>query len=476
MKAVFNNVTIAESDDVVFLEGNHYFPPESLKKEYFKETDYRTSCPWKGIASYYNIEVNGEIRDHAGWTYKNPSEEAKEIKDYVAFWKGVRVINSLVITERFIKCRKKSELLCKPLITEDYSVQPVAFVSPPKWHLAHITWFWEEFLLTKHKPGYNIYNKDFSYLFNSYYNNAGSRVLRPDRGLMTRPGVEEVYKYRKYVTNAMVDLLQSNPSKEILDLLEIGINHEEQHQELLAYDIKYILGHQPGFPVYGNGFGLIAESPSADFTAVQGGIYEIGHDGDGFAFDNELGRHKVYLNDFEISNKLVTNGAYLEFIEAGGYQNFNYWHDEGWQWVKNKNISAPEYWHKVNGEWYLYNLDGLQKIDLNLPVNHISFYEAFAFADYKGMRLPTEFEWEVAADKFNWGQLWEWTNSAYLPYPKFSKAPGALGEYNGKFMINTMVLRGASVATPPGHGRNTYRNFFHPNMRWQFAGCRLVKK
>lgn len=358
---------------------------------------------------------------------------------------------------------------------EDYSVQPVVDVSPPKWHLAHTTWFFEQFVLVKFKQDYKVFSDDFAYLFNSYYNNAGERVLRPNRGLMTRPTVDEVYKYRAYVTKHVSELLTQQPSQELLELVEIGINHEEQHQELLAYDIKYILGHQPTFPSFENNFQLNEKNIPQEFIDIPEGIYTVGHQKDTFCFDNELGVHKVYLQPYTISNKLVTNTEFIEFIEAGGYKNFNLWHAEGWDWVQKNNIEAPHYWHKVNGKWMHYHYNGLQKAHPNQPVMHLSYYEAFAFAEWKGMRLPTEFEWEVASDKLNWGQLWEWTSSAYQPYPNFSKADGALGEYNGKFMVNQQVLRGASVATPLHHSRKTYRNFFHPHLRWMFSGIRLVK-
>jgi ergothioneine biosynthesis protein EgtB len=377
--------------------------------------------------------------------------------------------------DRFLKIRENSEQLCKPLITEDYSVQASEFVSPPKWHLAHTTWFWEEFVLTKYATAYTVYDEDFSFLFNSYYNNVGTRVLRPSRGLMTRPSVNEVYKYRKHVTDAMVAFLNTNPNEEILAIIEIGINHEEQHQELLVYDIKYILGNQPTFPVYENSFKTKAETQEGNFIKIKAGLYEIGHQENTFCFDNELGQHKVYVADFKISDKLVTNQEYLEFMAAGGYQNFNFWHDEGWSWINSDKIVAPLYWYKIDNEWWNYSLNGLEKIDLDLPVMHISFYEAFAYSEWKGCRLPTEFEWEIASNQLQWGQLWEWTNSAYLAYPGFNKPHGALGEYNGKFMINQMILRGSSVATPERHSRKTYRNFFHPNMRWQFNGIRLAK-
>lgn len=377
--------------------------------------------------------------------------------------------------ERFLKMRAKTEDICKPLLLEDYSVQPVEFVSPPKWHLAHTTWFWEAFVLTKYAPTYQVFSEDFSFLFNSYYNFVGKRILRQSRGLLTRPSVKEIYTYREYVTNAIVELIRTLEDKCVLDIIEIGINHEEQHQELLIYDIKYILGQQPTFPIYNDKLGIQKNTNQTGFTKIKAGLYEIGHEGSSFCFDNELNRHKVYVENYEISNSVVTNGAYLEFIKSGGYQNFEYWHDEGWSWVNMNKITSPLYWYLIDNEWHEYNLNGLSKLKLEEPVCHISFYEASAFAQWKECRLPTEFEWEVASNQLNWGQVWEWTNSAYLPYPGFSKSPGALGEYNGKFMINQMVMRGGSVATPLNHSRNTYRNFFHASMRWQYSGIRLAK-
>lgn len=379
------------------------------------------------------------------------------------------------INQKLLATRIYSEQICKPLLPEDYAAQPVVDVSPPKWHLAHTTWFFEQFVLVPHLKGYEIYDKDFAYLFNSYYNNAGERVLRPTRGLMTRPAVEAVYEYRSYVTQKMTELLNQPLSEAVLFLIEVGINHEQQHQELLAYDIKYILGNQPTFPVFGNHFSIQANPRTLEFITVEEGIYKIGHQGEGYHFDNELGVHKVYLQAYEIANRLVTNGEFIEFIESGAYDNFNYWHAAGWDWVKEHGVDAPLYWHKVKGKWFYYHYEGLVEVDPDLPVMHISYYEAFAYAEWMGCRLPTEFEWESAASQLNWGQLWEWTGSAYLPYPGFSKAPGALGEYNGKFMVNQHVLRGASIATPPGHSRSTYRNFFAPHLRWMFSGIRLAK-
>lgn len=377
--------------------------------------------------------------------------------------------------EKFLTTRTQTETICSHLATEDFSAQPAVFVSPPKWHLAHTTWFFEQFVLVKFDLEYKIYNDDFAYLFNSYYNNAGERVLRPNRGLMTRPTVKEVMDYRAYVTKNVVQLLEKDTNKELLEIVEIGINHEQQHQELLAYDIKYILGNQPTFPVIKNNFNLEEEIQQQQFITIEEGVYNIGHLGNDFCFDNELGAHKVYIQPFQISNKLVTNKEYIEFIEAGGYNNFNLWHAEGWDFVHSNNITAPMYWHKVKGSWHYYTYNGFIPVEKNKPVTHISFFEAYAFAEWKGMRLPTEFEWEVASNQFKWGQLWEWTNSAYLPYPNFTKAEGALGEYNGKFMVNQHVLRGASGATPKNHRRYTYRNFFQTDMRWLFAGVRLIK-
>lgn len=397
----------------------------------------------------------------------------------IIFMKGnleQAVCNPTILLDRFINCRFQTEEICTPLEVEDYVPQPIAEVSPPKWHLAHSTWFFEQFLLVPFCPTYKIYDKDFAYLFNSYYNNAGDRILRPNRGLMSRPPVTEVMAYRAYVTNAVKKLINDgNPDSQMLAIIELGINHEQQHQELLVYDIKYILGNQPTFPVYGDRFINEPENKRLDWIEIEEGIKSIGFSGDGFSYDNELGKHKVYLAPYKISNKLVTNGEFIEFIESGAYSNFNLWHSDGWEHICNEPIKAPLYWHKVKDKWQVYTLGGLKEINPDLPVQHVSYYEAFAFAEWKGMRLPTEFEWEVAADQFTWGQLWEWTSSAYLPYPGFQKAPGALGEYNGKFMVNQQVLRGASVATAENHSRKTYRNFFAPPSQWIFSGIRLAQ-
>lgn len=383
----------------------------------------------------------------------------------------------MTFSDRYLQIRKHTEQICEPLQTEDYVVQPVVDVSPPKWHLGHTTWFFETFLLQPFFAQYQVYNADYNYVFNSYYETVGNRVIRTDRGNLSRPGVNEIYQYRAYVDEAMIQFLQFPITADIEELLLIGFNHEQQHQELLLTDIKYILGNNPLFPAYQQvaDKDIQVQSNAQQMIAFNEGVYEIGHSGDGFCFDNELGKHKVYLHNFSISSQLVSNGAYLKFIEDGGYTNFNYWHAEGWDWVKNNQVTAPMYWHLIDGQWFNYTLQGLIPLVPDEALAHISYYEAYAFASWAGMRLPTEFEWEVASGSLDWGKRWEWTESAYLPYPGFTKVPGAIGEYNGKFMINQKVLRGASVATPAGHSRTTYRNFFHPYLRWQFTGIRLAQ-
>lgn len=384
-------------------------------------------------------------------------------------------VNKTNILDSFRKVRKHSEDICKPLMTEDYVVQPIADVSPPKWHLAHVTWFFETLVLKPYLKGYEEFDPQYNFLFNSYYETVGTRWIRAKRGELSRPTVKEIYEYRKYVDDAMSGLLQQNLPDDAVDTIITGLNHEQQHQELLLTDIKYILGNNPIYPPYDVNYKEPFFSNGSGYTKMEKGLYEIGYKGNGFCFDNELQPHKIYLEDFQISNACVTNGEYAEFIKDGGYKNFHFWHSDGWRWINENHIECPLYWHLIDGKWYEYNLEGLKPLDGNTILRHVSYFEAFAYAQWRKLRLPTEGEWEAASDKFTWGSRWEWTESSYLAYPGFKKLPGALGEYNGKFMVNQKVLRGASGATPEGHSRKTYRNFFYPDERWQYTGIRLAK-
>lgn len=379
------------------------------------------------------------------------------------------------VKERYRKIRHRTLNLMKPLSAEDYVAQPVIEVSPPKWNLGHTTWFFEAMVLSKYLNNYQVYDEHFSYFFNSYYEGLGNRVERNARGALTRPPLEQVLDYRKYVDEHLETLLDEEPGPEALWLIELGLQHEQQHQELFLTDFKYILGVQAFDPVYDPNFVEGIAEEETGWHLMDEGLYEIGYDGEGFCYDNELGRHKQYLESFAIRKSLVTNAEWLEFMEDDSYRNFKLWHAEGWDWLKSEEVEAPLYWRKTSDGWQQFTLAGLKPLNLDHPAAHISFYEAAAFCAWKGWRLPTEAEWEAAADKLNWGQRWEWTNSAYLPYPRYRKWSGAAAEYNGKFMINQMVLRGASVATPPGHSRKSYRNFFHPHLRWQFTGLRPVQ-
>ncbi|PTM11508.1 MAG: ergothioneine biosynthesis protein EgtB [Bacteroidetes bacterium] len=412
--------------------------------------------------------------------------------------------------QRYQQVRQWSVFLCEPLHPEDYVVQPVGDVSPPKWHLGHTTWFFENFILKEQVPAYQLFDERLNWFFNSYYESQGPRILRTSRGNMTRPTTETILAYRQHVDHHLEQWLQqfttAAMSPELAQLLEIGLQHEQQHQELLVTDIKYILGTNPLYPAYRT---AVADSPGiprspATWISVAAGNYFIGYAGDDFCWDNELSHHQVYLSAFALSRQLVTNAQYLEFMQDGGYHNFELWQMEGIEWARQLDTKAPLYWYEKDGQWYHYTLAGLQPLDLAAPVTHVSFFEADAYARWAGCRLATEQEWEVACEQQHgsqipasanlvedqqWhpvapraedddqllGNVWEWTNSAYLPYPRYPRLTGALGEYNGKFMINQMVLRGGSCATPRSHLRLTYRNFFPTDKRWQFTGIRLAK-
>jgi len=412
------------------------------------------------------------------------------------------------LLQRYEQIRLQTEKICKPLEPEDTVVQPMVDVSPPKWHIAHTSWFFETFLLSPYLPGYKPFHADYSYLFNSYYNSVGNRVQRHQRSTLTRPPLREIFTYRQHVDAHLQQLLKEideDKLTELMPVLELGLQHEQQHQELLFTDIKYILSTNPLMPAYQAKpkNEQVRSSTKPLFLEVPGGIYQIGFAGEGFCFDNEQKVHEVLLPDFSIMNRLVTNGEYLGFIQDGGYTDFRHWLDEGWAMVQTQHLEAPLYWVKQDNTWYRYTLHGLEEINPHEPVCHISFYEADAYANWAGKRLLTEFEWEAASQVYPpqggnfvernflepqpanpedtglqqlYGDTWEWTYSAYHPYPGFSKAPGAIGEYNGKFMLNQMVLRGGSCVTPANHIRSTYRNFFHPDKRWQYSGIRLASK
>jgi ergothioneine biosynthesis protein EgtB len=410
---------------------------------------------------------------------------------------------------RYAGVRNLTERLCEPLETEDYVVQSMPDVSPTKWHLAHTSWFFETFILKPFLTGYRELNPEYAFLFNSYYVQAGERHCRAQRGYISRPTVAQVFEYRRHVDAAMMQLLDSAAAEadgRIRNLVDIGLNHEQQHQELMLTDIKHVLSVNPLRPVYadrGAASGAAAVTP-LHWIELDGGIHSIGHAGEGFAYDNESPHHDVLLQPFALAGRLVTNGEYLEFMEDGGYRRPELWLSLGWATVQEQQWSEPFYWERRDDEWQMYTLHGMQRVAAAEPVVHLSFFEADAYARWAGARLPTEAEWEVAARllaspdeeaanfvesgvlhpraavpghglRQMYGDVWEWTQSQYTPYPRYRPAAGALGEYNGKFMCNQFVLRGGSCATSRTHIRATYRNFFPPDATWQFTGMRLAR-
>jgi len=407
--------------------------------------------------------------------------------------------------------RAFSEKLCQPLEIEDYVVQSIEDVSPPKWHIGHTTWFFEQVVLCQFAKDYQPYRKDFFFVFNSYYETFGERVERQLRGTLSRPTVKDVYEYRHEIDQRMMRLFDNVSDKdwnEFSRLVEIGLNHEQQHQELFVTDIKYNFAMNPLHPAYtelskGKKAAMLP-LPEAKFVEFEGGLIDIGAAAGKFAYDNETPRHQALVHDFKIMDRLVTCGEFLEFVEDGAYSNADLWLSDAWALLAERKWDRPLYWHKLDDGWQIMTLGGMRPLNKNEPVSHVSFYEAAAYARWAGKRLPTEFEWEKAAtEKANsiesgnfvddgflhpvplndqssvlkqmHGDVWEWTASAYLPYPGYSPEPGALGEYNGKFMSDQMVLRGGSCATSRSHIRTTYRNFFQCDKRWQFTGFRLAE-
>jgi ergothioneine biosynthesis protein EgtB len=403
-------------------------------------------------------------------------------------------VHALPLLDRFRRLRRQTEALAEPLSPEDQTVQSMPDASPTKWHLAHTTWFFETFLLKPQLPTYRPFDPAYEYLFNSYYEAVGPRHPRPQRGMITRPGVEEVLAYRRHVTEAMSELIESNRSN-ATDLIELGLNHEQQHQELILMDIKHALSLNPLFPVYAPECAPATTGTKLGWIDFEGGLIDTGHVGAGFAFDNEGPRHRSWVDPFALATRLVTCGEYQGFIDDDGYRRPEFWLSAGWDIVKQRGWEAPSYWHEDG----VFTLAGLRPRRAEEPVCHVSFYEAAAYAKWAGKRLPREEEWELASVDAALpgnmledghlhpvpaegdglvqmiGDLWEWTASPYVAYPGFREPPGAIGEYNGKFMANQMVLRGGCTATPRDHIRATYRNFFPPDTRWMFSGIRLAE-
>jgi len=413
------------------------------------------------------------------------------------------------LRHRLFETRRQSLELAAPLTAEDMTAQAMDDASPAKWHLAHVTWFFETFLLAKYVPGYRFYDAAFNYCFNSYYESQGPRQPRPKRGVLTRPSSERVFAYRAHVDAALAELfaLGFDGDGEIARVIEVGINHEQQHQELLLTDILALFAANPLRPAYRARQHRARQRPAGPcelgWIDFAGGIREIGQDGRGFAWDNETPRHKLLIHPFRLADRLVTNGEWLEFMTDGGYATASLWLADGWNTVNRDGWQAPLYWEQRDGEWCAMSLEGVQPIEPAAPVHHVSYYEADAFARWTGKRLPLESEWEVAAEAMSaisdalpigalrpppadsppngrprqlFGHAWQWTQSAYLPYPRYRPLAGALGEYNGKFMVGQQVLRGSSCLTPHGHTRTTYRNFFYPHQRWQVMGLRLASE
>jgi ergothioneine biosynthesis protein EgtB len=408
------------------------------------------------------------------------------------------------LERQYRNVRAASAALAAPLSDADATVQSMPDASPAKWHLAHTSWFFEAMVLTPNSSGYKVFDDRFNFLFNSYYESVGARQPRSLRGLLTRPTLNDVLAYREHVDAAMAELFKQAPAQSVLKIIELGCQHEQQHQELLLTDILHLFAQNPLHPAYQDSVPLpveLQEKTQPAFKDFAGGLFEIGHDGSGFAFDCEGPRHAVRIEPYRLADRLVTNGEWAEFVADGGYRNPLLWLSDGWARVREESWTAPLYWEARDGEYWTMTLRGAQPVDLDAPVTHVSYFEADAFATWARRRLPTEAEWEVAAQglpvngnllnsgrlrpkpapaatgelRQMYGDVWEWTRSAFMPYPRFRPMEGALGEYNGKFMSGQFVLRGGSCVTPEDHVRASYRNFFAPHARWQFSGLRLAE-